>query len=129
MASSTTKSDREHQSEQRQRVDRKPEKRKNHERADERNRNRQQRNQRRAPALQEKKYDDDDEDQGFTESLDDFLHSLGDGKRGIERDLRNPGPEGNVLCFGHQFLRAVGRGDGVGTGKLIEGEMAEGLPL
>ena len=51
--------DGQHEAEQRQRVDREPEQRKEHERADQRDRHRQQRNQRRAPALQE---DEDDED-------------------------------------------------------------------
>ena len=56
--------DRQHQAEQRQRVDGKAEQREEDERPDERDRHGQQRNQRRAPALQEDEDDDDDQHDG-----------------------------------------------------------------
>ena len=68
--------DREHQAEQRQRVDREAEQREERERADQRDRHREQRDQRRAPALQEDEDDEDDQDQRLEERLDDLLDAL-----------------------------------------------------
>ena len=68
--------DRQHQSEERERVDREAEQREQHKCADQRNRNRQQRNQRRPPALQEDEYDDDDQRERLEERLDDLAESL-----------------------------------------------------
>ena len=64
--------DRQHQAEQRQRVDREAEQREDRERADQRHRHGEQRDQRGAEALQEDEDDDDDEDERLEQRLDDL---------------------------------------------------------
>src|SRR5262245_5726270 len=78
--------DRQHQAEQRQRIDREAEQRKDQEGADQRDRHGEQWNERRAESLQEDEHDDDDEDQRFEQRLDDLLDALGHRQRRVERD-------------------------------------------
>jgi hypothetical protein len=86
MASSTTSPDRQHQAEERKRVQRKSEDGKKCERADERNRHGEQRNERGAPALQKNKNDDGDQNQRDDQRAHDVVHALGNGERGVERN-------------------------------------------
>ena len=77
--------DREDEAEERQRVDRETEQREHREGANQRHRYGQHRDERRAPVLEEEKYDEDDEHQGFREGLHDVLDAFGHRQRGIER--------------------------------------------
>ena len=77
--------DREHEAEERQRVDREAEQREDGERADQRHRHGEHRDQRRAPVLQEQEDDDDDEHHRFDERLQDLLDAFGDRQRRVER--------------------------------------------
>ena len=67
---------REHETEQGKRVERKSEEREENERTDQRNRNRQERNQRCTPALQEDVDHNDYKDESDGEGLNDFLDAL-----------------------------------------------------
>ncbi len=78
--------DREHQTEQRQGVDRETQQGKDGERADERHRHGNHRDERRPPVLQEEEDDDDDEDHGLDQRLDDLADAFADRQRGVERD-------------------------------------------
>ena len=77
---------REHEGEQRQRVDRETQQRKHGEGADQRHRHGNHRDERRPPVLQEEEDDDDDEDHGLDERLDDLADALGHRQRRVERD-------------------------------------------
>ena len=77
--------DRQHQSEQRQRVDRKAQRGKHGEGADQGHRHHQHRNQGRTPRLQEQKHHQQHQQHGFKQGDDHFLHRLGDKGRGAVR--------------------------------------------
>ncbi len=79
--------DGEHQAEQRQRVDRETQQRKDGEGADQRNRDGDHRDERRPPVLQEEEDDEDHQDHGLDERLDDLADAFGDRQRRVERDL------------------------------------------
>ena len=68
--------DREHEPEQRQRIDREAEAEQHRERADDRDRHREQRDDRRAPGLQEHDHDEHDEQQRFEQGVDHGLDRL-----------------------------------------------------
>ena len=76
--------DREHEPEQRQRVDREAEQRKHRERADERHRHRERRDEGRAPVLQEHEDDQDDERERCYQRLRDLFHPLRHGQRVVQ---------------------------------------------
>ncbi len=101
--------DRQHQSEERERVDGKAEQRKEQERPDQRNRNRQQRNQRRPPTLQKNVHHQNHQTDRDQQGLDDFLDPLAHGERGIDRDsvVHVVGETG--FGFRDQFLHPRGR--------------------
>ena len=112
--------DGQHQTEQRQRIDRKAQYREQHKRADQRYRHRQQRNQGRTPALQEQEHHDDDQHQRLEQGMHDLVDAFGDGQRGVQGDdvIQVIGEAG--LQFRHDLLRAVGGFDGVGAGQLVQ---------
>ncbi len=113
--------DGQHQAEERQRVDGKPEQRKQRERADQRHRHGQQRNQRRAPALQEEEDDDDDEDQSPRTACVRFPSCPPSRPAWCPARRHNPGPAGSSpSTLSISVLGAVGGIDGVGTGQLVE---------
>ncbi len=64
----------------------KPNSGKEDEGSDQRNRHGQQRNQRGAPALQEEKNNNDDQDERDQKSFNDLLDALRHGKRRVERN-------------------------------------------
>ena len=77
--------DGQHEAEERQRVDRESQQRKDHERADQRHRHRQQRDEGGPEALQEDEHDDDHEDEGLDERLDDLPDARAHRQRRVER--------------------------------------------
>ncbi len=79
------KADRQHQPEQRQRVDRVAEGSKDAERAEQDDRHGDRRDQRRPPALQEDEHDDDDEDDRLAEGDDHLADRQLDEGRAVER--------------------------------------------
>ena len=118
--------DRQHEAEERQRVDGKPKRRKDDERSDERDRNRQQRNERGAPALKEDEDNDDHEAERFKQREHNLVNAGGDRLGGIERNaVGDAGRES-----GREFLHALvdgGRGlDGIGPGQLVDRHDAGG---
>ena len=122
-------SDRQHQSEQRQRVDREPEQREKHEGADQRHRHREQRNQGRAPALEEDEHDDDHQHQRFEQRFLDFVDAFGHRKRGVERDHVVQIGRESLLDLFHQRLGTVGGFERVGAGDLIQGDQRRRLAV
>ena len=92
-------SDRQHEAEQRQRIDGKPKQRKERECADQRDRHSQERNERRAPALEEDIDDNDHEDQRLEERVDDLLDAFPHGLSRIER--------GDIVEIGREALAFI----------------------
>ena len=88
--------DREHETEERERVHREAKEREERERADERYGHGQQWNERRAPSLKKDEYDEDDQHQGFKKRVLDLVHALRDGERGVEARRRIRGPPGSA---------------------------------
>ena len=80
--------DRQHQAQERERVDRESDRGKEHESADQRYRNGQDRNQRRAPALQKDENHQHDQGDRLEQRLDDFERALGHRDGGVERQRR-----------------------------------------
>ena len=111
--------DREHETEERERVDTKAEERKEHERANERHGHGTEWDQGRA-ALQEDKDHEDYEHECLDERLDDLVDAGCDGARRIERD--GVSHVGRKL-FGyalHQRLHTLGRLQRIGAGELVK---------
>ena len=112
--------DRKNQPQQRERVDREADGRKEHEGADQRDRNRQDRNQGRAPVLQKDEDHQHHQRDRFEQGLDDFARAFGDRHGGVEDQpllhvLRKLARE-----FGHPRLRLIGGLQRVGAGVLIK---------
>jgi hypothetical protein len=121
--------DRQHQAEQRQGVDREAEHREEHEGADQRHRHRQQRNQRRPPALQEDEDDDHHQHQRFDQRVLDLLDPFGDRQRRVERDdVVEVGRE-TLLELLHQLLGAIGGREGVGARHQVERDQRRRLAV
>ena len=91
------KPDRKNKSEKRQGINGEAKHGKDHEGSYQGDGNRQQRNERRSPALEKDVDDDDDQDQGFEQSLVDFMNALADGERCIEGDGVVEGPQESGL--------------------------------
>ena len=119
--------DRQHQAEERQRVDGEAEHREKSEGAHQRNRHRQQRNERRPPALQEHEDHQRDQRQRGQEGEHDFAHAFGDGLRCVQRNVViNVGGKA-LLQFGQSPLDLLGGIQCVGAGQLIHGHVGGGL--
>jgi hypothetical protein len=109
--------DGQHQAKERERIDRKAEHREERERADERDRHGDERNQRGAPALQE---DEDDEATRISASTSVFsISCMPAVTASVVSSAMSHSPcraEKRLLSFGHQLLRAGGRGSALVPG-------------
>ena len=116
------KTDRQHQAEQRERVDRKAEHRKEQKRPNQRDGNGQQGNQCGSPALQEHVHHQNDQDDGDQQRFDDLFHALGDGARGIDRDRVVDVVAGNgfLASRDQSFFTAAAVLDRIRPGQLVE---------
>ena len=114
--------DGEHQPEQGQRVDGEAQERKENERPDQRHRYGEQRNQGGAPALQEEKDDQRDEQHGLEEGDEDLSDSLGHRRRGVQGDGVVEVGRKALLQLRHRRPDTVGDGDRVRAGRLEDAE-------
>ena len=121
--------DGEHQAEQREGVDGEAEQREEDEGADQRDGNGQQRNQCGAPALEEDVHHHDHQQDGDSQSLDNFADTLADGARRVERDIVVHACREARFHLGHQLLDAVGGVDGVRPRQLINRDDGTGVPI
>ncbi len=123
------KPDGEHQPEERERIDRKPQEGKEHEGPHQGDGDGQERDECRPPALQEDENNDDDEDQGLVEGLDDLLDALRNGQGRVQGDhVVQVGGE-SLFQIRHDLLGAVGGRDGVCARQLVEGDEGGGLGI
>ena len=72
--------------------------------------------------MQEDVDHDNDENERFDQGVKDFVDAFGDGKSGVERDGVFKTRRKALLGLGHQILGALSGLDGVGTGKLVNGD-------
>ena len=108
--------------EKRQGVDGEAKQGKQGKRAHQGHRHRQQRDQGGAPPLQEQEHHKDDEHQGFNERFLDFLHSLSDGQGCVEGDDVIEVRRKALFELCHELFGSLGGVNGVGAGKLVEGD-------
>ena len=114
--------DRQHQAEQRQRVEGDAHRGHDGERPDQRDRDGEDRDDRRAPGLQEQDHDDDDEDHGLEECRDDGVDGGLDEGRGIIDDRVVEAGREALLQPLHLGDDGVRGGERVGAGALEDAE-------
>ena len=108
-----------HQAEQRKRVDRKAECRKDDEGSDERNRHGQQGNESGAPALEKNEDDDHNKAKRFKERQQDLVDTGCDCLRGIERDAVSDARRKSRGKLFHALTDGPCGFNCVGTGQLV----------
>ena len=113
--------DREDETEERERVHCEAKEREESECADERYGHGQQWNDRRAPPLKKDEYDQDDQPQGFKKSVLDLDHTLRHCERGIERDDVVEVRREALGQFLHLLLRSLRRSKRIRAWELVKG--------
>ena len=121
--------DRQHETEEGERVQRETEEREQGKGAHQRDRHRKGRDQGRAPVLEEDEDHDQHEDHRLHERLLDVLHAGRHGQGGVERGLHlETRREGRDVGI-HEFARHVGDLERVTAGKLVDGNDRGGVAV
>ena len=114
--------DRQHQTEEREVVEREPQRGHHREGADDRHRHGHQRNHRRPPVLKEQQHDDGDENDRLAEGLEHLVDRFADERRGVVANLEIDPRRGLFLQLGDLRFHDVGGLQRVGVGKLPDGD-------
>ena len=121
--------DGQHEAEQRERINRESQRDKHDERADNGHRNGQNGDERGAPALQENEHHDGHQQQRLEQRFEYFLDGNLDHRNGLKNCLVDYVRREFLLQRVHGGVNAVGRLQGVTTGRLVDEQQGGGLAV
>ena len=79
--------------------------------------------------MQEDIHDDDDQNERFEQSHQDFVDAFGNGKSRIQRNRVVQSRRKILLGLRHQVFRTLCRFDGVRSGELVNGDYGRGFAI